>query len=113
MRYGRTIESSLRALNNLIERFHASVFLYLLASPRRLIALPKYLGAPLLMGISSNLKGLAIWAEVPQDGKKRPIGWAMVAVVFTQVVACLVYGVSAQSLSVCPSLLPERWLMCM
>ena len=59
------------------------------------------------MGISLNVKGLAIWASLfPKDGvkQKRPIGWAVGAVVFTQIVACLVYGVSAQSFSVCASL---------
>jgi glycosylphosphatidylinositol transamidase len=57
---GRTIESSLRSFNNLLERLHASYFFYLLPLPGKFIPVGHYLPSAILMGASVTLGGFDI-----------------------------------------------------
>lgn len=54
---GRTLESSLRSLNNLLERLHASYFFYLLPRPGKFIPVGHYLPAAILLGASVTIGG--------------------------------------------------------
>ena len=54
---GRTLESSLRSLNNLLERLHASYFFYLLPRPGKFIPVGHYLPAAVLLGTSITIEG--------------------------------------------------------
>ena len=54
---GKTIESSLRTFNNLLERLHASYFFYLLPSPGKYLDVGHYLPAAILLGASVTLGG--------------------------------------------------------
>ena len=54
----------MRAMNNLIERLHASFFLYLLPEPFQFLSVASYLSAPLLIGASLTLDGLRIWYKL-------------------------------------------------
>ncbi len=54
---GRTLESSLRSLNNLLERLHASYFFYLLPRPGKFIPVGHYLPAAVLLGASISIAG--------------------------------------------------------
>lgn len=54
---GRTLESSLRSLNNLLERLHASYFFYLLPKPGRFIPVGHYLPSAILLGASITIGG--------------------------------------------------------
>lgn len=60
---GKITEASLRSVNNLLERFHASAFLYILTAPRKFVPLANYIGAPLLAGVSITLKGISSWID--------------------------------------------------
>ncbi|WVQ77910.1 hypothetical protein IAR50_007616 [Cryptococcus sp. DSM 104548] len=66
---GRTLESTLRSYNNLLERLHASYFFYLLPRPGRFIEVGKYLPAAVLMGAGLTLGGLEV--ERPLEA----LGW--------------------------------------
>nr|KIR88098.1 glycosylphosphatidylinositol transamidase [Cryptococcus tetragattii IND107] len=55
---GRTLESTLRSFNNLLERLHASYFFYLLPSPNHFIPVGNYLPAAVLLGASLTVGGL-------------------------------------------------------
>ncbi|ODN72678.1 hypothetical protein L202_08117 [Cryptococcus amylolentus CBS 6039] len=57
---GRTLESTLRSYNNLLERLHASYFFYLLPRPGRFLEVGKYLPAAVLMGAGLTLGGLDV-----------------------------------------------------
>ncbi|KAK4687828.1 GPI-anchor transamidase subunit GAA1, partial [Tremellales sp. Uapishka_1] len=54
---GRTLESSLRSLNNLLERLHASYFFYLLPLPEKFVPVGNYLPAAILLGASITIGG--------------------------------------------------------
>lgn len=85
----RVVESLARALNNLVERLHASFFLYLLPEPFQFLTVASYLSAPILIGASLTVAGLRIWHGTPL-GSGIP---ALTAV-------CLSYLVGIISLSV-------------
>lgn len=65
---GRVVESSLRSLNNLLERLHQSFFLYLLQSDRRFVSVGNYLLVPLLIAIGLTLLGLRKWGDKDVSG---------------------------------------------
>ncbi|GAA5880792.1 hypothetical protein JCM3774_005751 [Rhodotorula dairenensis] len=59
---GRATESLFRSLNNLLERLHASVFLYLMTSVDTFISVSNYLAAPILIGAGLTFDGLITWS---------------------------------------------------
>ncbi|KIR59374.1 glycosylphosphatidylinositol transamidase [Cryptococcus bacillisporus CA1873] len=63
---GRTLESTLRSFNNLLERLHASYFFYLLPSPNHFIPVGNYLPAAVLLGASLTVGGLD--CPAPEEG---------------------------------------------
>ncbi|CAH7688501.1 Gaa1-like protein [Phakopsora pachyrhizi] len=60
---GKVVESTLRSLNNLLERFHQSFFLYLMHSEGSFLSVGMYLIVPLLIGVGLTLKGLSMWGR--------------------------------------------------
>lgn len=54
---GRTIESTLRSFNNLLERLHASFFFYLLPHPDYFLPVGHYLPAAVILGASVTIAG--------------------------------------------------------
>jgi glycosylphosphatidylinositol transamidase len=64
---GNIVESSLRSLNNLLERLHQSFFLYLLQSEARFLSVAMYLIVPLLIGVGLTIRGLAKWSLASKD----------------------------------------------
>lgn len=63
---GRTLESTLRSFNNLLERLHASYFFYLLPFPDHFIPVGNYLPAAVLLGASLTVGGLD--CPTPEEG---------------------------------------------
>ncbi|MBW0479350.1 hypothetical protein O181_019065 [Austropuccinia psidii MF-1] len=98
---GRTIESSLRSLNNLLERLHQSFFLYLLQSEEMFLSVAMYLIVPLLIGVGLTLKGLGKWAEslgdtkLPLKWSQRQKGaeilWSLRVIAFTHLLSALIF----------------------
>ncbi|GAA5827560.1 hypothetical protein JCM11251_001733 [Rhodosporidiobolus azoricus] len=75
---GRATESIFRSLNNLLERFHQSFFLYLMTSVDSFIAVGNYLAAPILIGAGLTSSGLMSWAEAGKKaGGSRPVAKAL------------------------------------
>jgi len=60
---GSIMESTLRAINNLLERFHASFFFYLLPHPGWFHKIGSYLPAAILIGAGMTIEGLQMWIE--------------------------------------------------
>lgn len=54
---GRTVESTLRSFNNLLERLHASYFFYLMPMPHHFIPVGHYLPAAVILGASVTIGG--------------------------------------------------------
>lgn len=56
-----------RAINNLIERLHASYFLYILPDPFTFLPVASYLPGTLLLAASSTIAGLRTWSGKSGD----------------------------------------------
>lgn len=50
--FGRIVDSSLRSVNNLLEKFHQSFFFYLLLAPKHFVSIGTYLPATVLLAVS-------------------------------------------------------------
>ncbi|KAH7889395.1 Gaa1-like protein [Phlebopus sp. FC_14] len=66
---GRTLESTLRTMNNLLERLHASFFFYILTSPDTFMKIGMFLPSVVLIAVAMMFWGLRNWVEA---------GWAIV-----------------------------------
>lgn len=99
----RIMESTLRTVNNLLERLHASFFFYLLTSPDEFIVIGKYLTSAVLVGISLELNGLHGWVasgwqefnSMAESGKRvpRPIVPVLIIMMATHIFGAL-FGAS-------------------
>ncbi|KAJ1882526.1 Glycosyl phosphatidyl inositol protein transamidase complex subunit [Coemansia sp. RSA 1722] len=58
---GRTVEATLRSLNNLLERFHQSFFFYLLSSDRKFISIGNYVPAVALLAAALLFHAMHLW----------------------------------------------------
>ncbi len=66
----RILESSLRTMNNLLERLHASFFFFLLVGPGTFMKIGSYLPSVILVGTAMLFSGLGEWVNA---------GWTLVA----------------------------------
>ncbi|KYN22789.1 PREDICTED: glycosylphosphatidylinositol anchor attachment 1 protein [Trachymyrmex cornetzi] len=76
---GRIVESIVRSLNNLLERFHQSYFFYLLPSTDRYISIGLYMRPLVLIIASLFIKAFSIWQRLQtsnnsNDTKKNKQG---------------------------------------
>ncbi|KAL0861754.1 hypothetical protein ABMA27_009230 [Loxostege sticticalis] len=62
------LESVLRSLNNLLERFHQSYFFYLLAATNRFISIGQYMPCLCLLCVAMLVRALSLWVTIQQDG---------------------------------------------
>uniref|UniRef100_A0A2A4JZN8 Glycosylphosphatidylinositol anchor attachment 1 protein n=1 Tax=Heliothis virescens TaxID=7102 RepID=A0A2A4JZN8_HELVI len=67
-RLGVALESILRSLNNLLERFHQSYFFYLLAATHRFISIGQYMPSLCLLCVAMLIRALSLWVSIQQDG---------------------------------------------
>ena len=61
MALGRVVESLFRSLNNLMEHFHQSFFLYLLMHTNRFVSIGTYLPSAMLVSASFTITALSLW----------------------------------------------------
>ncbi|KAI0079873.1 Gaa1-domain-containing protein [Panus rudis PR-1116 ss-1] len=61
---GRIVESTLRTMNNLLERLHASFFFYLLVLPATFLKIGSYLPSAVLIGTALLFAGLDEWSHI-------------------------------------------------
>lgn len=61
MALGRVIESLFRSLNNLMEHFHQSFFLYLLLHTKRFVSIGTYLPSAMLVAANFSIMAIALW----------------------------------------------------
>ncbi|PPQ64654.1 hypothetical protein CVT26_002744 [Gymnopilus dilepis] len=60
---GRIVESSLRTMNNLLERLHASFFFYILTGPQHFLKIGLYLPSAVLISVAIMFHGLSTWVD--------------------------------------------------
>jgi hypothetical protein len=89
---GRLVEGSLRAMNNLLERLHASLFFYLYLRPGRTHKVGSYLPAAVLIGAGLSILALGRWPRigtVQANGARgpRPVLSAIALIALTHIVA--------------------------
>ncbi|KAJ2777420.1 dipeptidylpeptidase [Coemansia javaensis] len=58
---GRTVEATLRSLNNLLERFHQSFFFYMLPANQRFLSIGDYIPAVGLLVASLLVQAMHLW----------------------------------------------------
>ena len=68
---GKILESSLRTMNNLLERLHASFFFFLLVRPELFMKIGMYLPSAILVGTAMLFSGLGEWVNA---------GWLLTSV---------------------------------
>ncbi|KAL4247302.1 GPI transamidase component Gaa1 [Abortiporus biennis] len=79
---GRIIESTLRTMNNLLERLHASFFFYLLVGPGKFMKIGMYLPSVVIISVAMMFAGLHQWVtayyyhsvELKTETKPKPGG---------------------------------------
>lgn len=78
----RIAEAQLRAMNNLLERLHASFFLYLLPEPFQFLSVASYLSAPILLGAALTISGLRKWRTAPTNTAVKSLAWLLFSSAF-------------------------------
>ena len=68
---GRVVESIVRSLNNLLERFHQSYFFYLLPSTDRYVSIGIYTVPFILIIATLFIKAFSIWLRLQDLGDKK------------------------------------------
>ncbi|PGG95714.1 glycosylphosphatidylinositol transamidase [Blastomyces parvus] len=63
MALGRTVESLVRSLNNLLEHFHQSFFFYILMQTNRFVSIGTYLPSAMLIAGSFTVMAIALWMK--------------------------------------------------
>lgn len=103
----RATESLVRSINNLLERLHASGFLYLMTSVETFISASNYLAAPILIGAGLTIDGLLTWAQAGRDlkgqAREKPVLLAMVLL-------GVVFAVGAAQMAIVARVDPTREL---
>ncbi|KAF8623453.1 hypothetical protein AX15_006239 [Amanita polypyramis BW_CC] len=100
---GRVIESTLRTMNNLLERLHASFFFFILATPDQFLKIGNYLPSTLLISVAMMFGSLKAWSDASgTDGTKeskendssqmdQPILSALVLVAYTHILGAILF----------------------
>jgi len=73
MSLGRTTESLVRSLNNLLEHLHQSFFFYILLNTNRFVSIGNYLPAAMIVAGSLTISALALWVQsgkAPTNGEQ-------------------------------------------
>ncbi|KAI1940137.1 Glycosyl phosphatidyl inositol protein transamidase complex subunit [Ophidiomyces ophidiicola] len=63
MALGRTVESLVRSLNNLLEHLHQSFFFYLLMQTNRFVSIGTYLPSAMLIAGNFTVMAIALWMK--------------------------------------------------
>ncbi|MCJ1446087.1 MAG: Glycosyl phosphatidyl inositol protein transamidase complex subunit [Stictis urceolatum] len=69
MALGRVVESLFRSLNNLMEHFHQSFFLYLLMQTNRFVSIGTYLPSAMLVAANFTIMAISLWIA---SGRQPP-----------------------------------------
>ncbi|KAL3636642.1 hypothetical protein CASFOL_018941 [Castilleja foliolosa] len=73
LRVGRLVEGVIRSINNLLEKFHQSFFLYLLTSPSRFASVGVYMIAFALLVVPLPLVAAALFSDATKHKKGKNI----------------------------------------
>lgn len=82
--FGRIADSTFRAVNNLLEKFHQSFFFYLLLSPTHFVSIGTYLPSAVLLAIAFALSSLCCLAN-GVNGRAYLAGMGTLLTTFTGV----------------------------
>lgn len=87
------VEATFRSLNNLLERFHQSFFLYIMTSVETFITVGNYLAAPILVGAGLTINGLELWASAGAKhvSRSQATGRAVVVIGATHAIGLVMF----------------------
>ncbi|KAJ3574830.1 hypothetical protein NP233_g1495 [Leucocoprinus birnbaumii] len=110
---GRIVESSLRTMNNLLERLHASFFFFIITAPDRFMKIGSYLPSAILISVAMMFRGLQCWVDArwhtdqPRSEKRdystwfstksRPVVPALAAMLLTHLLGAILFFASRSS----------------
>ncbi|KAF9052907.1 Gaa1-like protein [Panaeolus papilionaceus] len=60
---GKTVESTLRTMNNMLERLHASFFFYIMAERGWFLKIGHYLPSAIMISVAMMFQGLSKWVD--------------------------------------------------
>ncbi|KAF3989549.1 hypothetical protein FT663_03575 [Candidozyma haemuli var. vulneris] len=90
--FGRIVDSTFRAVNNLLEKFHQSFFFYLLLSPKHFVSIGTYLPSAVLLAVAFALSSLCCLANGVTGGEYL-IGMGTLLMTFTAIeLVCLIFA---------------------
>ena len=72
MSLGKTVESLVRSLNNILEHLHQSFFFYLLLHSKRFVSIGTYLPSAMLIAINFSISAMALWVKSGRPFKPIP-----------------------------------------
>ncbi len=72
MSLGKTIESLVRSLNNILEHLHQSFFFYLLLNSKRFVSIGTYLPSAMLIAVNFSITAMALWVKSGRPSEKIP-----------------------------------------
>lgn len=77
MSLGRTTESLMRSINNLLEHLHQSFFFYILLNTHRFVSIGNYLPAAMILAGGFTISALSFWVQsgraMDGDREKREV----------------------------------------
>ena len=71
MSLGRTTESLMRSINNLLEHLHQSFFFYILLNTHRFVSIGNYLPAAMILAGGFTITALALWVQSGRVERKE------------------------------------------
>lgn len=98
-------------MNNLLERLHASVFFYILTTPKTFLKIGHYLPSVILISVATIFNGLHTWVDAgwrkdhtPSKGapseewvpRRRPVIGALLVMLATHALGALFFFVSSK-----------------
>jgi GPI-anchor transamidase subunit GAA1 len=67
------IESTLRTMNNLLERLHASFFFYLMTGPGTFLKIGEFLPSAVIVSVAMMFGGLRVWVDAGWLEQRLPV----------------------------------------
>ncbi|KAG2020111.1 GPI-anchor transamidase [Coprinopsis cinerea AmutBmut pab1-1] len=108
---GRIVEATLRTMNNLLERLHASFFFYILTGSYTFLKIGSFIPSAILIGVSMLFQGLTSWVNAgwvlvdkgssEKEANSKPI-WrrrnrqvllVVLTMIFTHVLGAALFGI--------------------
>lgn len=92
--FGRIVDSTLRSVNNLLEKFHQSFFFYLLLSSKHFVSIGTYLPSAIMMAVAFAISSLGCFLNGAREMNEYISKITKILLIFTIIeVGCLITSI--------------------